>query len=564
MSDHSEKKNSSAEIDHYIELACEDLLTPADAARLETLLVDQPANQQHFIDCMIAQSLLERSDADQPSAVSDQLASAHHSSLSPHHSSITPRRRDWLSRNIPRKSYGVALATTVAVVALMAAWPISNYLADRNLDVSEDAPIAAVARLVRVADAKWQAPSGDNAAANATTTIAPPKNLYPGQKLQLASGLAEFQFSDGAVVVLEGPAELEFQSRKACALAAGKLVTRVEKQRAKGFVVETPAARITDLGTEFGVHVDEDQKNSVTVFAGKIEVASHARGAAPLELTSGQTLVLDAKGTVEKQAAQEPLQFVRHVAAPVRDFQPGAKYVEAVKHSHPSAYWRFEHADEGGIASEMNGDLPLRMVGDARVLKITADNSVAVFQQVRKADALACDDVSKLVAGDYTFEAWAMPASASSAAATIAHIHSSSQGSGMLCALRGIKSGNETLFSARYLHRWPLGSTGGRDMYSKTRFAANSWNHIAAVRQQGTATLWLNGKPEASAENAAPLDAASLQLVLGRLYEDAKRGDARPFTGYIDEVAIYDRALSPTEIEKHYTIATETASHAKK
>jgi hypothetical protein len=86
--------------------------------------------------------------------------------------------------------------------------------------------------------------------------------------LRLFAGLAELTFSSGAVVILEGPAELEIISPMHCVLRSGRLVAHVPS-RAVGFTVETLGANIRDLGTEFGVAA-EGKATTVQVYAGTI------------------------------------------------------------------------------------------------------------------------------------------------------------------------------------------------------------------------------------------------------------------------------------------------------
>ena len=87
--------------------------------------------------------------------------------------------------------------------------------------------------------------------------------------MQLKKGLAEIRFASGVSMILEAPARLQIHSDTRTALLNGKLVTTVP-QAATGFVVETAAAEVVDLGTEFGVEVDAGGAMRVEVFRGKV------------------------------------------------------------------------------------------------------------------------------------------------------------------------------------------------------------------------------------------------------------------------------------------------------
>ncbi|HEX8914149.1 MAG TPA: hypothetical protein VF796_17505 [Humisphaera sp.] len=128
-------------------------------------------------------------------------------------------------------------------------------------------PAAPPAVIAAARDAQWDGPAG---------ALRPGATLRAGQTVRLRSGLAEVKFADGAVVVLQGPAELTVVHENAAALGGGKLAADVPPTAA-GFTVTTAgglAAR--DLGTQFGVSVAPDGLVEVHVFLGRVDVADAA------------------------------------------------------------------------------------------------------------------------------------------------------------------------------------------------------------------------------------------------------------------------------------------------
>ena len=149
-----------------------------------------------------------------------------------------------------------------------------------------------VAQLVYTADARWvidRHALGNEQDTRSPRNIKAGKGLYVGEKLYLDSGVAEIKFFNGAEVVLEGPAEFEVQGKKQCRLEFGKLVAIASEKRSKGFIVDTPAARVEDLGTEFGVAVDASGLHRVEVLDGKVEVLRFADDAV-VTLTAGEAV----------------------------------------------------------------------------------------------------------------------------------------------------------------------------------------------------------------------------------------------------------------------------------
>lgn len=119
-----------------------------------------------------------------------------------------------------------------------------------------------VAVLSNTSRAKWLGESPQDA----------PSRLEAGRSLQLEQGLAELTFSSGAVVVVKGPAELDLISPMRVRANRGTVRARVGEE-AIGFVIETPSTDVVDLGTEFGVDVDESGSTDVVVFEGAVDLA---------------------------------------------------------------------------------------------------------------------------------------------------------------------------------------------------------------------------------------------------------------------------------------------------
>jgi len=93
------------------------------------------------------------------------------------------------------------------------------------------------------------------------------------------SGLVELELFDGALIVVEGPARLNLLSANRVALEYGNLGA-VAGPEAVGFEVETPAAKLVDRGTRFGVRVDKNGTTEMEVFSGKVDISLESGGSA--------------------------------------------------------------------------------------------------------------------------------------------------------------------------------------------------------------------------------------------------------------------------------------------
>ncbi len=100
---------------------------------------------------------------------------------------------------------------------------------------------------------------------------AEPGSTLENQEYHLIGGLAEIEFNDGAKIILEGPAEIKFESANGAELKSGKLIANVPLQ-ASGFIINTPSAKFVDRGTSFGVAVTSES-STLSVFEGEVAIA---------------------------------------------------------------------------------------------------------------------------------------------------------------------------------------------------------------------------------------------------------------------------------------------------
>ncbi|TWT29337.1 FecR protein [Posidoniimonas corsicana] len=91
--------------------------------------------------------------------------------------------------------------------------------------------------------------------------------------IDISDGVLALTTSTGCDVVVQGPASLVFEDEDRIRLDRGRLTARISDEAAQ-IVVETPTARVVDLGTEFGVSVTDALETSVAVYEGVVELTS--------------------------------------------------------------------------------------------------------------------------------------------------------------------------------------------------------------------------------------------------------------------------------------------------
>jgi hypothetical protein len=170
--------------------------------------------------------------------------------------------------------------------------------------------------------------------------------VEPGS-ISISRGLLRLDFSNGARVTLEGPAELEVFNESRIVLRRG-LVTATIPESAVGFVVDTISAHVVDLGTSFGVSVGKDGQTEVCVFDGEVEVSSSkTSGASKVTqlVREGEAVRTKVDSSVIDSVSYETAQFenawpvnygVLQTTGSMRFVSPGPNF-------HPGNYEDNEH-----------------------------------------------------------------------------------------------------------------------------------------------------------------------------------------------------------------------------
>ncbi len=243
-----------------IEAYCDGVIGEEDVRRLEAYLLPNADSRREFVAAFhlhtelqfvmrarrAADGALQRVRASAP-AEQEKMAS----------SSIGGRV--WQLR--PRLMKG-ALACLVfaavlgALLIVLLRFPVASSALSRS---SSDRGDENVAWLVNAQDCQW---------AQAESEM-PGRDMRAGKRLLLKAGLAQIEFDRGARVILQGPAELVLVSGSEARLVHGTLTARVPEP-ARGFTIISPRGKVVDLGTEFGLAVDDAGETTVQVFDGVV------------------------------------------------------------------------------------------------------------------------------------------------------------------------------------------------------------------------------------------------------------------------------------------------------
>jgi hypothetical protein len=225
-----------------------------------------------------------------------------------------PRLLGWMARAHlgmwPTVAASLLLAVCGFAVGLWGRLPIRPETKTVDSPVTRPS-LANVAWLVNAQDCEWATDQSGM----------PGRDMRAGKTLRLRRGLVEIEFERGARLILQGPAGLELISGNEARLVYGALTARVP-ERARGFTVYSPRGKVVDLGTEFGLSVDENGGTAVRVFEGTVVASPIAGGkavlASSLTLHEDQVARIDDRAVALEQnseAEHDPL-YVREIVPP--------------------------------------------------------------------------------------------------------------------------------------------------------------------------------------------------------------------------------------------------------
>lgn len=178
------------------------------------------------------------------------------------------------NNSLPRDRVVLFAQLTIAATILLLASGLGFWLGQRNdaenrndiaeldsrVPVREETRLAGHATLRRALDVDWGGPS----------TSFREGDVLPEGLLAFASGVVEVDFFCGANLIVEGPAQLLIESDWTVQVEEGRIRAHVPPA-ARGFTVKAAGSEIIDLGTEFALVVSTDEAR-VEVLDGEIEL----------------------------------------------------------------------------------------------------------------------------------------------------------------------------------------------------------------------------------------------------------------------------------------------------
>ncbi|MCG8587460.1 MAG: FecR domain-containing protein [Pirellulales bacterium] len=336
------------------ELVCaqsDGTITDRETEELDRLLTSSPAAVDAFVlmSSTLA-DLAERSIEQDVRRKGDDATADNADEGDRGKEAVQPVRRTNRVRQLLKNEWGIGVAVavlfTVTIVSILALTPLSSMVTRSKEGGDNPAPVAPKEIATLTA---WHRPEWVKEHA-----ISPRNHrVTAGQTIAFTSGLIEITYDTGARVVIEGPAEFvaggieaeggregnrhqgtqaqrkgkgerikdkseiarspsPYPAANSGFLKLGRLVALCDTPRSQGFTIHSPRAHVVDLGTEFGVEVDERGSAEVSVLAGKVELIGGEDSQQRILLTKGQGAFVAADSG--KITAQQDLDAGRFAA----------------------------------------------------------------------------------------------------------------------------------------------------------------------------------------------------------------------------------------------------------
>ncbi|MDX6341815.1 MAG: hypothetical protein QOH87_1953 [Trebonia sp.] len=452
----------------------------------------------------------------------------------------------------PPRSRRAAWPWALVAVAL-AAVAVISWRPPRPTDPPPAGPVAepsaTVALLVKADGVEWEPAGGQRPAEGEQIRAGP---------LRLRAGQVTINFVNGVVLSLQGPAELDIASADRVFCRRGKLRTRVPPG-AEGFTVLAPGSAVVDMGTEFALNVGDDGKAEVMVFEGRasVSVLNAAGDTVSSEECLGRSAVeVDPGASRIRDGVADAARFVPAVRLVPPDLALDPAYPALVRESQPWGYWRFGARAGGAVANEMANRPSLQVVGGVR-LAGGEDAGVAVFEAGWPIQYLVTDGTwAPPRATGYAIELWVLSEGFNHSSLVAAIPVGAGPYTGHVALLEFTGRRRALVHeecAIRFLDRWPVGITGGSNVFSRAMYVPNRWHHIVGQLARGDVELYVDGHLVGSEPSRSAAATTACHLLLGRMKPQPDRDpqQIRGLVGRMAELAVYDQPLTADQIRRH-------------
>jgi hypothetical protein len=223
-----------------------------------------------------------------------------------------------------------------------------------------------------------------------------------------------------------------------------------------------------------------------------------------------------------------------------------SSYADEVQVDRPMGYWRLDEQSGGTAADSAGGDQPGTYTDAVTLGRPGAPaNDPDTAVELTGGYVAVPDSAAVSMTGAFTVEAWINPKDVCQQYAVVEKYDAPAYNG------YAVRMGPGGRLSALTLaQNGSLAVANGSSVV-----APHEWHHVVAVYDGTTISIYLDGRLDGSvATTVAPADGTA-SLKLGARGDDA----GTRLSGLLDEVAVYDHALTADQVARHYTAGTAGA-----
>ena len=235
---------------------CNDTITPEQHQLLDEILAEDAEARQDYFNYIDLHLNLERLHDEQPEAVVD--FHFHAQAMPDSHTNVS-------SNNSFKASQSLWLIVTAICATIVGGFLFLNQTPSTPEQISQIVPPPgniAVAEVTQTAAIRF---------AEGAPVLKVGSPIETDQEYAISAGQVQIVFTNGAEVILSGPAVFECEGEEHLAVRYGSCSV-FAPEGAEGFTVETPLSNVVDYGTRFSVNVSEAGNTDVQVIEGETDV----------------------------------------------------------------------------------------------------------------------------------------------------------------------------------------------------------------------------------------------------------------------------------------------------
>lgn len=379
-----------------------------------------------------------------------------------------------------------------------------------------------------------------------------------GASVSVGSGIVRLTMDSGAEMAIQGPASVSFPSPHRPVLETGWLW--IDAKAGERFHVEAGDLQIRNIGTRFGVRAQRNRPSEIHLIKGRLELRKLEDGSALGRLAKpGQAQVFSADGMIEEiVVAMDPFPSLPDL------LNRPADYRTTVLAQSPVGYWPLDASPDQEIANKIEGSsIGYKGHGvrsgeesprtESGFHGFPADNHSFFFEGRRNESVLSeLDGWHGVKHREGAVSFWIR--------------RSDENPRDEVLWLAGLGDGDSRVTRDAMLHT-RLNASGqvifeakndedDLRLESPQSIADGRWHHVVASWGPLSVDLYLNGGMVARETGFRTPDEKQFR---GRFVRFGKPSLDQPnyhsFMGWADEIALWDRPLTPAEVASQYQSA---------